>query len=214
MTQHSKAIGALILSPVILVIGLLFLIAGMGPTFSGSGGYSVDYTQLAVCVALVTVLAFAFGALRYSMPAGLSLAAATLHDQLIALALTAIVGAVVPQMHLMPVMVVMACVFTFAHSLPILRAASELRAGNSLRDMTHEAVASLAVKQTYQQRLVTAGVALVLLAAGAIGGGLQLAGWLVPVLAGLVASLLSAHALTPLVWASAPRKSAVRRTSR
>ncbi len=214
MMSKSKAFGALFLSLAVVAAGMVFLLVGMGPKFVGSGGYTVDYMQLGVCVALVTALAFSFGALRYSLASGLALAAAALHDLLVALALTALVGALVPQMHLMPVMVVAACVFTFAHSLPVVRAAMELRAANSLRDLTHEQAAFGAVQNTCPQRRVTAGVALLLLVAGAVGGGMLLAGWLLPLLAGLLASLLSARCLTPLVWAIAPHKGGARRTSR
>lgn len=212
--SKSKAFGASFLSLAVIVVDLVLLVLGMGPKFSGSGGYAIDYAQLAICAALVTALGFAFGALRYSLASGLALGAAALHDQLVALALTAIVGIAVPQMHLMPVMVVLACVFTFAHSLPVIRVAMELRAANSVREMTHEEVAFKAAQQTCTQRRITAGVAVVLLVAGAIGGGITLAGWLVPMLAGLLASLLSARCLTPLVWTLAPHKGASRRTSR
>ena len=214
MMSKSKARGATFLSLAVFAVGLVFLLTGMGPRFSGSGGYTVDYMQLAVCVLLVTALSFGFGALRYSVASGFALGAAALHDQLIALALTALVGIAVPQMHLMPVMVVLACVLTFAHSLPVIRTAMELRSNTSQRDMTQEQVAFDAAKQTCAQRRITAGIAVVLLVAAAVGGGMRLAGWLLPVLAGLLASLVSARCLTPLAWAMAPHRGATKRTKR
>ena len=64
----------------------------------------------------------------------------------------------------MPVLVMFAPVFTFALSLPVIRAARDLRAANSARDMSDEQVAEEAVKSTRSLRMGSAVLAVLFIA--------------------------------------------------
>ena len=199
MNKSSSVIKRFIPSLIVLAAGLIAVLAGIAPKFQASAADMISFSQLYVSIAIAVFIAYCFGAVRYSLSVGLGLALISLHDLLLTLALTALVSLALPQAAIMPVLVMFAPVFTFALSLSVIRAARDLRTANSARDMSDEQVADEAVKSTRSMRIGSAVLALLFIAAGA-AGGLKLAGTLLPLLAGLAASLLSSCVLTGKVW--------------
>lgn len=199
MNKTNSALKSAIPSLVVLAAGLVAVLAGIAPKFQSSAADMINFSQLYVSAAITVFIAFCFGAVRYSLAIGFGLALISLHDLLLTLALTALVSLALPQAAIMPVLVMFAPVFTFALSLPVIRAARDLRAANSARDMSDEQVAEEAVKSTRSLRMGSALLALLFIAAGA-AGGLKLTATLMPLLAGLAAALLSSCVLTGKVW--------------
>lgn len=211
--MKNKPIGAIALSLVLIAAGLVVLLTGAGPKLAG-GATAIDYTPLFLSILAVAVLSFVFGAARYSLPGGIALAGTALHDQLLTLALTALAGIVVPQSYLMPVLVAASAVFTYALSLPVLRKTLELRASGSTRQLTHEQAAKQAVADTRALRLRTLLLGLLLLVAAAVGGGVKLAAWLLPVLFGLLAACWGATQVVATLWTHAMYHRAARKADR
>ena len=199
MNKTNSVLKSAIPSLVVLAAGLVAVLAGIAPKFQSSASDMINFSQLYVSAAITVFIAFCFGAVRYSLAIGFGLALISLHDLLLTLALTALVSLALPQAAIMPVLVMFAPVFTFALSLPVIRAARDLRAANSARDMSDEQVAEEAVKSTRSLRMGSAVLALLFIAAGA-AGGLKLAATLMPLLAGLAAAFLSSCVLTGKVW--------------
>lgn len=186
-------------SLLVFLAGLATVLAGITPRFLASGADMINVSQLYIGIVIAVAVAFCFGAVRYNLAVGVNLAVISLHDLSLTLALTALLSFVLPQSAIMPVLVMFAPVFTFAQSLPVIRAARDLRAANSSRDMSSEQAAEEATKSTRGLRVGSAVLALVFIAAGA-AGGLKLAGTLLPLLSGLAASLVSSCLLTGKVW--------------
>ena len=199
MNRASLSIKRFIPSLLIIAAGLVLTLAGVAPKFMASASDMVNFPQMYTGILIAVAVAFCFGAVRYNMAVGVSLALISLHDLLLTLALTALLSFALPQAAVMPVMVLFAPVFTFVQSLPVIRAARDLRAANSARDMSNEQVADEATRSTKRLRLGTVVLGLLFIAAGA-AGGLKLAAALLPLLAGLLSSLLASCMLTGKVW--------------
>ena len=95
----------------------------------------VAFDALYICMAVAVAVTFVFGALRYSLAIGITAGLVALHDQLLTLAVMALVSIVLPQTAVMPILIVFSIVFTYCQSWPVIRAMHELRAANSVRDM-------------------------------------------------------------------------------
>lgn len=186
-------------SLLVMVVALAAVLAGLAPRFQASAADMINFPQLYISIAIAVIIAFCFGAVRYNMAVGFNLAIISLHDLLLTLALTALLSLALAQASIMPVLVIFAPVFTFAQSMPVIRAARDLRAANSVRDMSDVQAAEEASKSSKGLRVSGAVLALLFIAAGA-AGGFKLAGALIPLLAGLVASLYSSSLLTGKVW--------------
>lgn len=186
-------------SLVVLAAGLAAVLTGAAPRFAASAAEMIDFPQFYLGIALAVVIAFAFGAIRYSLSVGWTLGLISLHDLLVTLAVTALVSLALPQAVILPVLILFVPVFTFANSLTVIRAARDLRAANSIRDMSNQEAAEKATSSTRGLRIGGAVLALVFLAAAA-AGGVKLAGALLPLLIGLLVSLASSCFLTGKVW--------------
>lgn len=207
MTKTASSYKGFFPSLVLLALALAALLADIAPKYVGSAGDMINFTQLFICVAVAVVVALCFGVVRYSLGLGLGLAAITLHDLLLTFSLTVLLGFVFEQGAIMPVLVIFAPVFTFVQSLPVIRAARDLRAATPQRDMSDAQVASEATKATGSLRIGSAVLALVFIVAGAFGG-MKVVGTLIPLLAGVLASLYSSAVLTGAIWQNANAKSA------
>ena len=191
---------ALYLSLLVIVAGIAVAAAGIGLKFLGSGREMVAMDALYISMAVTVLVTFIFGLVRYSLPVGLTLGAVALHDQLLTLAVVALVSIALPQTVVMPVMVIFSIVFTYCQSWPIIRAMHELRTANSQRDMDNDQIAAAAVRQTAGLRLVAVIMAALLIIAGAVSGNAALVGAMVPLAVGLIVSFYSAVCITPSLW--------------
>lgn len=199
MKKTTLSIKRLAPSLLVMAAGLVLALAGLAPKFMTSASDMINFSQMYIGILVAVAVIFCFGAVRYSLAVGVNLAVISLHDLLLTLALTALLSLVLPQASIMPVMVLFAPVFTFTQSLPVIRAARDLRMANSTRDMSNEQVADEATRSTKGLRLGSAVLALLFIIAGA-AGGMKLAGALLPLLAGLVAALVASCTLTGNVW--------------
>ncbi len=200
MKANNMSAKAWLISAALIVLGLAAALTGIGLKFYANMRDTIDFSQMFICMLAAVLFSFAYGAVRHSLAAGASLGLIALHDQLLTLALVSLVSKLVPQSQNLPFMVVMAVAFTYCQSLPLLRAAIELRASTPLRDMDHAQVAEQAVGQTAKLRVYGIIIALVLLAAGFISGNGLPAAFLAPLLIALLVSAFSARCILPRLW--------------
>lgn len=203
MALHKTARSALFISLALIVVGAIAWVALHGVRYWANMGTTVDYAQLAASIAVAALVSFAFGALRYSLAAGLTLLTAVVHDQLVTLALSVLASLVLPQAYTLPVVVLACLAFTYCQTLPMLRAARDLGRGTVARDRTYDTVANDAATLRFRPVVVAAIGALLLVAAAILGGSVRLAGMLAPLVIGLAVSFYSALRISPYVWAAA-----------
>ncbi len=214
MKASSMANKGLVLSAALIILGLAAAVTGIGFKFYANMRDAIDFSQLFICMLAVVLFSFTYGAVRHSMAAGATLGLIALHDQLLTLALVSLVGILVPQSQNLPFMIVMAVAFTYCQSLPVLRAALELRAATPLREMDHSQVAAQAVTHTAKLRLYGVIIALLILLAGFVSGNSLLAAFLAPLLIGLLVSVFSACFITPSLWVITSTRMAHSKTKR
>ncbi|NLD34375.1 MAG: hypothetical protein GX653_05640 [Clostridiales bacterium] len=191
---------ALYLSLLVIAAGIAVALAGIGLKFLGSAREMVAFDALYIAMAVTVAITFIFGAIRYSLAVGITLGVVALHDQLLTLAVVALVSIALPQTVVMPVLVIFSIVFTYCQSWPVIRAMHELRTANSTREMDNEQIATAAVRQTAGLRLAAVIVAALLIVAGAVSGNAALVGALMPLAAGLIVSFYSSVCITPHLW--------------
>lgn len=201
MKTQKAAINTLIISLLVALVGLVLAFSRLGLKLSGGSIHMIDFPQLFLCMAACAVFAFVFSWLRFNLHLGLTMLVATVHDLLLNFGLVSILGILLPQAATLPALVMLFPVFTFSQTLPLLRALMALRTANSLREMSHEAVAEQAVKQTARIRLFGAALAAVLLLAGAVSGNLDLLSQMLALAIGLAVSIYSVTQISPRLWA-------------
>ncbi|MHC1785911.1 MAG: hypothetical protein AB9880_02435 [Christensenellales bacterium] len=202
------------LSGLIILLGLAAAVTGLGLRFHANMKDAVDFAQLFICMGAVVLFSFLYGAARHSLGAGIALGLVALNDQLLTLAVVSLVAILLPQSQSLPLMIILTIAFTYCQNMPVLRAAINLRAATSMRETDNAAVIRQALQETRPLRRLSAGAALLLLLAGAISGNGLMAASLVPVLAGLLVSLFSAHFLMPQLWRMSAEKWGGRKASR
>lgn len=202
MKLKKSAQSALILSLAVVLVGLAAWAAGIGMRFRASDGAGIDFVQMALCMLAAVIFSLVFGMVRYSVPVGIALMVATAHDYLAALAVTALVAMLLPQPATLPLAAMMTIAFTYCQTLPVLRMARKTMRSTPIRDRDYDLAATNAVAQQMNPMLMAVAAALVILLAAAVSGNLRLIAGLVPLLAGLGASLYSSRRITPYIWAA------------
>ncbi len=192
----------MILTSVVLLAALVFVLLGAGPRFDFGAAGTVSFPSLWWAVLACVALSFFFGLARYDFGTGLALCAAMLHDQLLSLALTTLLSVLFGLSSVMPAMAAAGAAFTFLFTVPVLREARTIARNTSLRDMSREGMAEMAVKNTHRTALLTAVVVLLGLLAFLVSGNLSMTGAVLPLITGSAASLLSRSLITPYVWAA------------
>lgn len=211
MKIRSSALMVLALSAVVAVIGLVLVLTGAGLKSYAQAFRAADISQMLWSMLAVVVLLFVFGFIRYDMPGALALGAAGLHDQLLTLALAAVLSLAFPQGYSAPALVVASAVFTCCFTLPVLREARLIGRGVSQREKTRDEVAGMAVKKTMPVLILTGAAALLIFLAFAVSGNALMIGFMLPMLAGILAAFLSSTRITPYIWAAAASRSKARR---
>ncbi len=202
MHIRKSALNALIISALVAIAALALTLTGTALRFSFGAGVTVAYTALWLAILAVVVFSFLFGWARYDAWSGLTLGIAALHDQLLSLALASILSIFFGLGSAMPALLVAGIAFTYLFTIPVLREARTVGKATSLREMSRDEVAALAVKNTRPLRLLTLAVAALGLLAFILSGNLSMIGGVLPLLTGLAAALLSACFITPYVWAA------------
>lgn len=211
MKIRSSALMVLAASALVIVIGIVLALTGTGLKFYSQSAQAFDLTQMLWAMLAVVVLLFVFGFVRYDLPGALSMGIAGLHDQLLTLALTAILSIIFAQSYSMPALVVASAVYTCCFTVPVLREARLIGRSVSLREYTREEVAGMAVKKTMPMLILVGAAALLIFLAFAISGNALMIGFMLPMLAGIIAAFLSATRISPYIWAAAASRSRARR---
>lgn len=206
MKSNRAAVNTMLVSLLVALVGLVLAFSRIGLKLMGGSVHMIDFLQLFICMAVAVLFAFVYGWLRYNSATGITLLLVSLHDFLLTLGLVSIIGILVPQASILPVLIILTPVFTYSQTFALLRRLMQLRSGNSLRDMSHDEVATRALGQTARQRLIGSGLALLLIIAGAVGGNGQLMGFMLVPLVALGVSLFSVTQLTPHLWVLAVQR--------
>lgn len=200
MKKSMNAFKVFIPSAIVVLAALVLSLLKIGMKFQDSAGDMVSLNALFTGIVAVVITSFIFAAVRYNAATGLVLGLVVLHDQLLTLALVAIISILLPQSNIMPIMVIFSVVFTFAQNLPVIREIRDLRHSNSIRDMSNEMVVDVAVKSTGGLRIASAVLAGLFIVAGLVSGNSKLMYALSPLVVGLLVSLYSASTLTSKLW--------------
>ncbi|NLC32981.1 MAG: hypothetical protein GX781_06755 [Clostridiales bacterium] len=200
MNKKMDAYKVLIPSLLVTLVGLVLSLLQIGMKFQAGAGDMVSLNALFVSIVAVAVTSFIFAAVRYNAATGLVLGIVTLHDQVLTLAIVAILSMILPQANIMPIMVIFSVAFTFAQSLPVIREIRDLRHSNSIRDMSNEMVVDKAVKSTDGLRIASTVLAGLFIIAGLFSGNIKFVYALSPLVVGLLVSLYSARTLTSKLW--------------
>lgn len=209
MRLHQSALKTLVVSLLVFAAALVLAILGMGLKYNFGAGATVSYLPLVYAGLAVVVTSFIFGWARYELAGGVTLAAAVLHDLLLSFALSSLLSLVFPLSAYAPVFLVAGVAASYVFSVPVLRDSRQALRSNS--SLEREQAARLAVKSGRPLKLTFAAVAALSLAALIISGNTAMVGTVLPLIAALLAALLSSCFLTPYLWASMNPKTSKRR---
>jgi preprotein translocase subunit SecF len=202
MRIRSSALNTLILSAVFGAAALALSLIGAGMRFNFGAGATMDYTAFLFAILAAVLFSFVFGWVRYDLASALALSVASLHDLLLATALTSLMSNLFGLSTLMPALVFSGLSFTYCLTIPLLREARSIAKGTSLREMSREQVAVKALGNTRVLAWLTSAAAALLLLVFIISGNLNMLGAVLPLLMSLAAALLSSHFITPFIWAA------------
>lgn len=200
MRIQKTALNVLIVSSLIILAALALALFGQGMKFAFGAQVATNFEPLFVALLAGVALSFLFGWLRYELAGGLALAIALLHDQLLTLAICAFYSLAFGLSAYTPALVFASAAFTCVFSIPLLRAArGHLRAVTGL---SREQAASQAVQTARPVKTLVVALSVLVLAAFLLSGNIYMAGSLLPLIAGLIAAVLSSSLITPYVWAA------------
>lgn len=209
MRMSKTALNALIVSVLVSLVALALTLFGKGLRFRFGAEATMAYLPLWLAMLAAVVISFFFGWVRYDLAGGIALGAAVLHDQLLSLALTAILSLVFGLSSYAPAFLVAGLTFTYMMSVPVIRDARTLVRGNA--NLSREAAAAQAVKSTRPLKFTVVIIAVLVLLAFLIGGNSAMVGSLLPLLTGLLAAAFSSCLITPSIWAALALRSKKRR---
>lgn len=202
MRIRKNALNTLIISALVALVALVLTLLGMGMKFNFGAAAVMDYKALFLAILAAAAVSFLFGWLRYNLAGALTLGIAVVHDQLLSLALCAILSLVFGLSAYLPAFLLCGVAATYCFTVPWLREARlQLRSASS-RDMTRERAAALAFEKTRPLCIFALAAAVLLLVAFLVSGNAAMAGNLLPLFTGLVSAALSARLMTPSLWAT------------
>lgn len=208
MAIRKSAINRVLFSVAIMVAALVVSLLNYAPKFLRQGDVLVQFGQLFAGIAAIAVLSFVFGWVRYSRPAGVTLLVASLHDQLLALALTVLISMAFALPVTMPAYVLASSLFTYCFTIPLLRQTRAQLRNAANRDATRQDAARAALNTIKPLVLLVVVAAMLIIIAFLVAGNQEMVGHVLPVFCGLFAAVLSVKFISPFVWAAckAPRK--------
>lgn len=202
MTIRKSALNALIISAIVFALALILTLLGLGMKFQPGAALMTNMPQMWGGMLAVVLFSFVFGWIRYDLASGATLLVATLHDQLLTLALTSLLSVFAGLSATMPAFVLASVMFTYCFTIPLLRESRLIARGASLRELSREGAAEQAVKITRPLTTWLLGAIVLVLLAMLVSGNKALLGNLLPLIAGLIATLLSSIFITPYIWAA------------
>lgn len=209
MRISKTALNALIVSIVACLLALALTLFGKGLRFQFGAEATISYLPLWLAMLAAVIVSFFFGWVRYDLAGGIALCAAVLHDQLLSLALTAILSLAFGLSSYLPAFLVAGVAFTYLFTVPVLRDARTLLKGNT--GMDRKAAAAQAVKSTRPLKFIVVAISALVLLAFLISGNMVMAGNLLPLITGLLAAAFSSCLITPYIWAAIVIRSKKRR---
>lgn len=209
MRISKTALNALIVSIVACLLALALTLFGKGLRFQFGAEATISYLPLWLAMLAAVIVSFFFGWVRYDLAGGIALCAAVLHDQLLSLALTAILSLAFGLSSYLPAFLVAGVAFTYLFTVPVLREARTLLKGNT--GMDRKAAAAQAVKSTRPLKFIVVAISALVFLAFLISGNMVMAGNLLPLITGLLAAAFSSCLITPYIWAAIVIRSKKRR---
>lgn len=202
MNIRKSAVNMMIISAVVSLAALALALSGVAPRFNFGAVSTVSFTALWLAILAAVAISFLFGWARYDAGTGFTLCIAMLHDQLLSLALASLISVVFGLSSVMPALAIAGAVFTCLFSIPVLREARTVAKSTSLREMSRDEVAELAVKNTRTPARLTGVVVLLGFVAFIVSGNLSMIGAILPLITGLIAAIFSSCLITPYIWAA------------
>lgn len=209
MRLSKTALNALIVTIIVSLLALALTLFGKGMRYQFGAEATISYLPLWLAMLAAVIVSFFFGWVRYDLDGGVALGAAVLHDQLLSLALTAILSLVLGLSSYTPAFLVAGLAYTYMLSVPILRDARTQLKGNS--NLSREDIAAQAVKSTRPLKFTVIAIAALVLLAFLVSGNKVMAGSVLPLVTGLLAAALSSCLITPYIWAAVTIRSRKRR---
>lgn len=211
MRINKSALNTLIGSALIVIGALILALLGPAMKFNFGAEATMQYMPLFLAILAAVAVAFVFGWVRYSVAGGITLGVAILHDQLLSLALCAILSMAFGLSSYTPALLIAGVVASFAFTVPQIRDARVLVRGAAGKTMTREAAATMARNNNRPLKMAVAIAAILIVLAFLVSGNFHMVGAVLPLFTGLVSALVSSCQVTPFVWAAAPSRSRSRK---
>ncbi|MDO5021857.1 MAG: hypothetical protein Q4E07_00790 [Eubacteriales bacterium] len=196
----------LAISVVVILAGVILALTSISLPFSGSAQYSVEFSQLWLCMFASVVFAFIYGFIRINRAYAVAIALATLNDLLLGFSLASIASLVIkgvselPVALVFPIIILLTFVFSFVQSTTVLRSADQLMRTTSRKEKPFAQIADEAPMQSIKSRLTVLVLSLVFLVAVSFGGQKLLA-VTVPLMLSAVAVYFTSSCITSKIWA-------------
>lgn len=211
MRINKSALNTLIGSALIMIGALILSLMGLAMQFNFGAEATMQYLPLILAILAAVAVSFLFGWVRYSVAGGITLGVAVLHDQLLSLALCAVISMAFGLSSYAPALLIAGVVVSYAFTVPQIRDARHLVRGAAGKTITREVAAIQARDTNRPLKMAVAIAAILILLAFFISGNGHMIGAVLPLLTGLISALVSSCLVTPFVWAAAPSRSRSRR---
>lgn len=211
MRINKSALNTLIGSALIMIGALILSLMGYAMQFNFGAEATMQYLPLVLAILAAVAVSFVFGWIRYSVAGGITLGVAVLHDQLLSLALCAVISMAFGLSSYAPALLIAGVVASYVFTVPQIRDARVLVRGAAGKTMTREAAAIQARSSNRPLKMAVAIAALLMVLAFLISGNLHMVGAVLPLITGLISALVSSCLVTPFVWAAAPARSRSKR---
>jgi len=211
MRINKSALNTLIGSALIMIGALILSLMGYAMQFNFGAEATMQYLPLILAILAAVAVSFVFGWIRYSVAGGITLGVAVLHDQLLSLALCAVISMAFGLSSYAPALLIAGVVASYVFTVPQIRDARVLVRGAAGKTMTREAAAIQARSSNRPLKMAVAIAALLMVLAFLISGNLHMVDAVLPLITGLISALVSSCLVTPFVWAAAPARSRSKR---
>lgn len=211
MRINKSALNTLIGSALVMIGALILSLMGYAMQFNFGAEATMQYLPLVLAILAAVAVSFVFGWIRYSVAGGITLGVAVLHDQLLSLALCAVISMAFGLSSYAPALLIAGVVASYVFTVPQIRDARVLVRGAAGKTMTREAAAIQARSSNRPLKMAVAITALLMVLAFLISGNLHMIGAVLPLITGLISALVSSCLVTPFVWAAAPARSRSKR---
>lgn len=206
MKLNKSATQALAISLAVAAVGLVAWLLGGTARYYASDARMIDFAQLWLCMGAAVLFSLVFGILRYSLAAGVALAAGTAHDLLVTYAVIGVLAVFIPQSATLPLALMLTVACTYCQTLPRLRAARQIYRSTSLREITLDDVAVKAANNNPLPLIVAPVMALLVIIAAAVSGNLRMLASVLPLAVALVVSVYSARVISLFIWSAVAAK--------